>query len=557
MEQWRNRSSSWPGMSVYIMAKRPLACCVKPIGGIGPRSSDPDSKGEGIMKKANTTALISLAVLLTGCGATQQQPTESAELKTLQANLATLTKKTDELGKLSGTMAELQKRVKDLSPFSLTPLSEIASQAANACIDQQNDGSVAYVTEVEYVFNNMEPVSSAAIDPASPEGVAAAKEANNRTAFRAGLQTHLKRNGIKPMGVGGSSPSFSFFVRDLDKVDALNKTIAKLASEHGVQIPLRLECTNVPVAFNKLTQQYDSVSGVGRQGVRECTNTYTFEFGGISKDDAKAWLYHELRGRTLVQGGENLAPVTVVHPTDCATDDKPELAYIMVLLTDPPVAQYRTLDIKLGTQKQLPLKSITVDKPACPTTGMGIPEDGSSSVYGNVAHWYVSVTLSAKYQPDFKVRRRRTKVPGNSLPKPRVSTGLFFARYLFRRDLTHTIHRATENQMPQQQLLFTPTAEPSSVHEVISEYKIAEVPPPPSPHNEPSKGAIAVHTILDIQRANGQVQLIPSQTVTRRSQHPSSTGDLLWKSKLLGGLPNVGCPPTYGMGLTSIRNLGY
>ena len=312
------------------------------------------------MKTTNhITVPAALAVLLSACAApmpVQQQLDEmKASMEKLEKQQSSLG---DDLERKTENLEELKKQNQQLAAATFASLiSAGMTQTAQQCAPDRMTG---IATRIHYNFNNMDPVSGSN------------QERRNREKFRTDLKNFVTGINV-PFEESRDKRSFSFVLTDLTQEISLNEHIEDLATAHQVEIPLRVTCRGQDIAFQELSRDYDSVSGVGKASVgivTWCEDTYTFGVEGIPKDDAEAWVYHQLLDEPLSRGGLGRDHTfTTKYPCEKKPETPP--AYIMVvLLKDPPVAQYRKLDLEKEAEEQIPLKSVTKDKPACPPSGV-------------------------------------------------------------------------------------------------------------------------------------------------------------------------------------------
>ena len=302
-----------------------------------------------------------LAVLLSACAAPQpvQQQLEvmKASLEKLQPSVDVLQSKVEKLEGMAGRPQETP---------TVTFADLIGSGTRIDTSGCPKDVAAGITTQVTYNFGNMDPVRGSD------------SEADAREEFRRELDKFL--NDAFGTGLIGGADSFTFVLTNPNRQAELNAKIESLATTAGtagVPLPVRVDCKGVNLAFRELTRDYNSVSGVGKADVsitEFCQKTYNFAIEGIPKTAATAWVYHPSFG--LVEGGSH----TFTQEHICGTEPTPPPAFIMVLLKDPPVAQYRKLNVELKEETQIPLKSITVGKPACPPTGAtGVSSDAAKA----------------------------------------------------------------------------------------------------------------------------------------------------------------------------------
>ena len=299
------------------------------------------------------TVPAALAVLLSACAApqpVQQQLDEmNASLEKLQPSVDVLQSRVEKLEGMTG-------RPEDSPTITFAALIENLIKAEEQREDSNGcgkDGAVGIATQITYRFANMGSVS--------------ATERKNREKFYNDLNSWLGKQKLGSLSENDQSESYEFVLTKLDLEDDVNDKIAMLATQvPDAEVPVRLDCDDANLAFRKLTRTYNSVSGVAEGAppkiAETCTRSFTFAFAGEAIRNARVWVYQEDLG--LVEGRSH---TITSQPYPCVDDPPiPSPAYLMAVLDKPPVAQYRILDIGAGTESQIPLKTITVGKPACP-----------------------------------------------------------------------------------------------------------------------------------------------------------------------------------------------
>ena len=286
---------------------------------------------------------------------------------------------------------DLKKKVDNMAAAGLAPLIAAGKSSTKACVGSTESGVTNIATQIEYTFNNLHPKYGDTTDRQLQD--AQKDETQRRAAFRTQLNDFLgdysgATSLAKDTDKEGNT-SYSFTLTDLreETVKVIDQKINDLATvNHLDAFPLRLDCEPVEVTFTQLRNNYGTVSGVGRasKAVRNCNDTFTFSFHGVTEDGAEGWLSHELvnggepvRTEITTEKGPNVQSYNFTRNYVCGDYEPPKHAYILVVQTKKPfVAQYRKLNVSDGHEEQIPLKTITVGKPACPPAGVLSPANG-------------------------------------------------------------------------------------------------------------------------------------------------------------------------------------
>lgn len=174
----------------------------------------------------------------------------------------------------------------------------------------------------------------------------------------------------------------------------INEEIQELAERHRIEdmrlrkemaVPVRVDPAPAPLRVQKEARVYKATSGVGRAAPGTCEQTVRFDLSGDPKlvNAEIALVVYTFKGSEAKEHRPEGLVIENVIPCGGGEGEN----YILVVLQEPVVAQYRHLEyvvsdtgeeVKIVNEEQLPVPLIE-GAPACPPKGLevagaGVPE---------------------------------------------------------------------------------------------------------------------------------------------------------------------------------------